>query len=397
MHCRWLIGLACAVALLGQQPSLDAARRLFAQGSNAQAEAMLHRLVEANPRDAEARQLLGSLLAVEGRRGESLEQLGEVVRLRPQSAAAYNTLGMALSRFVEIKAAREAFQKALEIDPHLAEAHVNLALIEAQDKRFLSAGEHLDRAIERQGSAEPVAYWRYLRAKVFGELGDIENAARELENAVGARPGYAEAWLALGDARRALLDDAGAIAAFERAVELDPRNAQALYLLGSQCLRDGKARAAVVHLKEARRLGLNDQALLYALQRALRMDDQIAEADRVAAETKELLSASGVVALNAPAAVRLNNEGVELEKSGNVRAAVEKYRAALELDPQHGGFRTNYGLALARLGLWEEGIEELREVVRMNPDNAEATRALYIAMEQAARAKASKGTAPHSP
>jgi predicted Zn-dependent protease len=61
---------------------------------------------------------------------------------------------------------------------------------------------------------------------------------------------------------------------------------------------------------------------------------------------------------------------------------LEKYRAALELDPEHGGFRLNLGLALCRLGRWDEGIAEMREVVRRDPDNAEATKALYIAMEQ---------------
>jgi len=35
---------------------------------------------------------------------------------------------------------------------------------------------------------------------------------------------------------------------------------------------------------------------------------------------------------------RLNNEGVELEKSGKLSAALEKYRSALELDPFHGGY-----------------------------------------------------------
>ena len=35
----------------------------------------------------------------------------------------------------------------------------------------------------------------------------------------------------------------------------------------------------------------------------------------------------------------MNNEGANLEKAGDLQAAVEKYRKALELDPAHNGIR----------------------------------------------------------
>jgi Flp pilus assembly protein TadD len=41
------------------------------------------------------------------------------------------------------------------------------------------------------------------------------------------------------------------------------------------------------------------------------------------------------------AASGLNNEGIQLEKSGDVRGALAKYRAALDLDPTGYGFRLN--------------------------------------------------------
>jgi hypothetical protein len=41
------------------------------------------------------------------------------------------------------------------------------------------------------------------------------------------------------------------------------------------------------------------------------------------------------------------------------------------------------GLALCRFDRCEEGIQELREVLRNNPDDQATTRALYIALEMA--------------
>ena len=82
----------------------------------------------------------------------------------------------------------------------------------------------------------------------------------------------------------------------------------------------------------------------------------------------------------------LNDQGVALERSGNFGAAAEKYRAALKIDPLLGAVRRNLGLALCRLGRWEEGVAELRETLRLYPDDAETTRTLYIVLDQQAAA-----------
>jgi len=88
-------------------------------------------------------------------------------------------------------------------------------------------------------------------------------------------------------------------------------------------------------------------------------------------------------AANELTATQANNAGVDLEKMGNVAAALEKYRAAVRLNPTQIVFRRNLALALCRLGRWNEGIEGLREVLKENPDDVDATKALYIAVENA--------------
>jgi len=74
-----------------------------------------------------------------------------------------------------------------------------------------------------------------------------------------------------------------------------------------------------------------------------------------------------------------------LEKAGNLRGAVEKYRAALELCPDHEGFRVNFAISLLRSGQWNQGIAELREAVRRDPDNNTVKAALDDALRQAPR------------
>jgi tetratricopeptide (TPR) repeat protein len=348
---------------------------------------MLRQIVGDDPRNADAHILLGTTLALEGIRSESIEQLVEAVRLRPSSANAQNALGMVLSRFVEIKAAREAFEKAIELDPNLAEAHVNLSLILAQAGELGRAGEHLDRAIELQGNSGAAAYSHYQRAKVWGAQGKTEKAIAEFQKSVQLRPDYAEAWSDLGGMRRLVLDHDGALTALERAVTLKPDDSLAQYRLGQLYLEDGEALNAVEHLKQAVRYGPEDRATLYNLERALRRSGQLEEAKRIEKQMAELLQKSDRASAVGMAASSLNGEGVQLEKSGDIRAALAKYRGALDMDPTGFGFRLNYALALCRLGRWHDGVVELREVLRLDPDNADAAKALYIATEQAAKAR----------
>jgi tetratricopeptide (TPR) repeat protein len=376
------VWLAWAVHALAAQPTLEQARELLAKGSTRNAVTMLRQIVADDASNADARVLLGTTLALEGDRSDSIQQLSEAVRLRPNSAEAYRALGMALARFVETKAAREAFEKALQLDSGMAETHVDLALILAQSGEWGPAREHLDRAIQIQGDTPAAARAYYLRAGIHGEQNELEAALADLERAVQLRPDFAEAWSDLGTVRRNLLNDAGALSAFERAVQIDPKNGRAQFRLGSQYLHSRKSHQAVEHLREALRLDPDDRATLYNLQMALRAEGQGEEAKRVEDRMRELLRQRNRASQTAIQAVKLNNEGVEAEKAGNLRAALEKYGAALELDPEHGGFRLNLGLALCRLGRWDEGIAEIREVVRRDPDNAEATKALYIVLEQ---------------
>src|ERR1700737_3490890 len=389
-----IVVLACSELLASGQSSLERARELVSIGSFDKAEAMLRQTIAADPSNIDARVLLGKTLALQGVRGEAIEQLAEAVRLNPNSATAHNEFGLVFSRFVEVKAARQEFERALELDPGLAEADVNLSLVLAQAGELAAAGDHLDRAIELQGNNPKAAYARYLRAKIWAAQDQTDKAMVELQTAVHLRPNYAEAWSDLGGMRRLALDKSGAIRALQRAVALKPDDALAQYRLGQLYLQDGHAFKAVEHLNQALFYAPNDRATLYNLMLALRKAGRSEEARPIEKRMAELQHQSDRASEVGFAASDLNSEGIQLERSGDIRAALAKYRAALDLDPTGFGFRLNYALALCRLGRWQDGVVELREVLRVDPDNVDAAKALYIAIEQA---KALPEDVPKSP
>lgn len=373
------------------QGDLQTVRELVSKGSLDKAAAILRQMITIDPNRGDVRMLLGTTLALKGIRGEAIEQMAEAVRLNPDSAEAHNSYGRVLSRFVELAAARHEFEQALELDPNLADAHVNFSLILAQVGDLPEAGEHLDRAIDLEGNSPNAAYAHYMRAKVWGAQDQVEKAIAELQKAVQLRPDYEEAWSDLGGMRRLALDTNGAVQALQRAVALKPEDALAQYRLGQLYLQNGDSVGAINHLKGALAQAPNDSATLYNLMLALRKTGRREEArtieKRIAALHKQTSRASEV----GLTASGLNSDGIQLEKSGDVRGALAKYRAALDLDPTGYGFRLNYALALCRLGRWQDGITELREVLRVDPDNADAARALYIALDQT-RAHSGDGT-----
>lgn len=382
MLLRILLLFVCALSVLAQQP-LDRAWQLAANGQRDAAIQLLHQLIGTNPKNADARLLLGSLLMEQGREAESIAQLSAAVRLHPDSGVAQNALGEAYLHFDELDKARAAFEQALVLNPDYGIAQSNLGQVLLAKNDTAGAARHLDRAIALLGNADDAADAYYLRAKIYSSQNKPQQAASQLEKAVAIRPNFTEAWSDLGQARKLLLNDSGALAAFEHAVACNPQDAVAQYRLGAEYLRQRKPAPAVEHLQKAYQIDPQDQSTLNALQMAFRQNGDTESANRVKRQLAELLRQRDQINQNKLAAVKLNNDGAALEKSGDLRGALAKYREASQLDPNHIGIRINYGVALLRLGQWNEGLEQLHTALLRDPKNAHLKAILKDALAQA--------------
>jgi superkiller protein 3 len=372
--------ISCA---LTQSSDLSTAKRLFASGSYDKAAGVLETSLKSYPQDSEEHLLLGQVYALQDRRTEAIEQFTKTIELEPRWAIAYNMLGMALNRFAEFQRAHEAFAEAVALDPDLALARLNLAMSLAQAGEATQAADQLQAAIRIQPNAPTAATAHYLLAKIFMD-NDSQRARDELTAAVRIQPSYQEAWIALGRLLRETNEPHGALDAFKHAVACDPRDYDSQYELGSEELEQDNIRDAVVHLQLARKATQYPTVgLLYKLDRALRKEGETAKAQAVRFEAQALLAQDTAANQHFLDAQRLDHDGMELEAHGETSKAVEKYRDALELNPQQDGFRLHYALALCRLNRWHQGIGELNEILLRDPSNIEARHALYIALDKA--------------
>ena len=382
-----LMGLVLVALTIGggaaESAKVQAARKLLAQGKTELAARALAEEIHDNPADGPAYLLLGEMLNDANRSSEAMEPLTNAVRLLPDSAEAHNALGEALNNLNSLSAAQAEFEKALQLDPNLPLAHLNLGMVLAETEELSRAAEQLDLAIAKLGATQDGARAHYLRAKVYTDLSQVERASAELHLAVKIAPDFAEAWSDLGEARKTLLDDAGALTAFERAVALSPADPVALSRLGNELYRQGKLKRAIIELEKADHINPQDQTTLNGLQAALRADGQTARANQIKARLVAVLRERDRNMQNELSAVRLSGEGAKLEKAGDLKGALDKYRQGLQLAPDDVGIRVNLAITLLRLQQWKEGLSQLAESMRRRPGDPELKAAWDDALRQA--------------
>jgi tetratricopeptide (TPR) repeat protein len=145
----------------------------------------------------------------------------------------------------------EALIKAKDVDSEVkAIAHTNRGMLMAQASFLVTAKDELDEAVELNPKLAP-AY--YNRALVLEATGDPKGAIADYSAAIEINPKMAEAFINRGIARAKIGDLAPALADFNKAIELEPTDAD-LYENRAHLLhqmgRQNEAEADMVKAKD---------------------------------------------------------------------------------------------------------------------------------------------------
>lgn len=225
-------------------------------------------LIEAPTTDQEAYRLYLQANALLARRvGNNIPRAVEIYRealnLDPEFARAWSALASAyaiqpdfnydidLQRAAD--QAREAAQRAIDLDPELAEPYAVLGLIEFDHRNYVAAREAFERASELEPNDVNVMFWH---STLLRSVGDMGTAERISERAMRAEPisplGYvskATSAFATGD-----LETATRLA--ERARDLGHPTGN--YILAKIAERTGDAvRAQALHLESFNDSGIS--------------------------------------------------------------------------------------------------------------------------------------------
>ena len=223
-------------------------------------------------------------------------------------------------RLVEAEA---AYRQALGLAPHHAETLHLLGLVTYRLQRLQESLDYLRAAVERDASS-PVYWFNF--GVVLQKAGQPMDAVAAYEKAITLNPRYLEAYGNLGNVLRETGNLSGAVSAYQQALRLNPSQADTHNNLG-------------VAKKE---LGLSQEAIA-CYRKALELKPTHAEA--------------------------YNNLGLALMEVGTLHDAVAAFQQALALLPGYHSARYNLGMAWSWAGDEAKACECLEQVARARHDH----------------------------
>jgi predicted TPR repeat methyltransferase len=181
------------------------------------------------PAEPRALELLGEVAAKTGDHDLAATVLAEAHRHVPNRAAIALKLGNALNRRGEPRQALAAYQKALDNDAGMCEAHINTAATLQALGRLSAAQQSISKALRIQPD-HPQGL--FTKANLLFESGRCDDAVQWYQKALAVAPRHAPAWLHLGHAwkQKGLLKKA--VEAYRQALKFGPDDPNTSYYLG---------------------------------------------------------------------------------------------------------------------------------------------------------------------
>ena len=376
-------------------PLLDRARKLIQAGDPQAALTLLQQTDVSGPDAGEIHTLKGICFAMTAKPIESTAEFDQAIALRPHDAPIYLSAGLAAASFDNLDRAIAMLSKALRLDPVLPGVRYNYALVLARDARYADSEKQADLELASKArlTESPVELWK-LKARDAYYQKKWQDAIDSYQKVLALQPNWAEAYAAIGEALYSLNRFPESQAALRKAVALDPQNGAAHTILGKLYQDDGNLDAAIPQFEAAIRLNPNDREAVYRLFRIDSSKGDAANAARLQKQLQGLLAGNLAQSNNEAKATVLNGQGIALEKKGDFAAALDDYDQAAKIDVTNIVFPRNAALLLCKMGKAEEAIPRLRDILSLDPDDAETLQILAVANELASGRAANRRSLP---
>ena len=237
--------------LTAQQNTAELRRK---QGRFDEAIEWFRKVTAKDATNALAHSGLGAALYDAKRYEEAIESIDRALALEPELPQARSLLGLAGQALKSLGRREEAerrFRQAAEMDPGDPSPLVDLAALRIAERRFDEADEYLRRALALAPD-NPAALQNV--AEGLRKRGRLEEAIESYRGVLAIDPDYAMAHAGIGDALFRLERYEEALESLGRSVSLHPHPPTAtarLILMGKASRALGRAEAAVGHFERA--------------------------------------------------------------------------------------------------------------------------------------------------
>ena len=323
-------------------------------------EALEKQLIEFGTNSAiKKREVNRLLLAIElreaGRYQEAEDWLYKHLTSDTSDAEAWSLLSQVYMLNKNDAEAHKALLSAITIDPNLPSIHRNHARILLRQAKTLEALEQAQSGYEK--SVDDPESWFVLAACLVANQRD-QDALPLIQQALQARPNYAEAFITSAMIRWRKKDNCGAIKDAEMAVSLKPHLTQGWVLLGSLRYQSEDLSGAIEALKKALELEPTNVKYMVDLGEFLRQAKNIVEAIAILEAATKLSSIDGGA---------WTNLGVAYQDAGEVEAAKAAYKKALAINPKSAEISSNLGVIAKDAEDWESALRYFVQALQVQP------------------------------
>lgn len=291
-------------------------------GNLAQAEALYRSVLQSEPRNADALNLMGVLCRQQGRMEAAVDWINRAIAVDLSAPDFHFNLGEAYRAMGRLDQALASYRKALTLNPRDAEVHHALGM-----------------ALEQHG--------------------EMEGATAALLRAIQLQPRLVAAYEALARLQTCQGKALEAEALVRKAMELQPNSPGLLFALGMALAGQEKHQEAATTF--GRTLQFNPRWAEAHLNRGIALD-------KLHRQPEALEACRQAVALSPTLPEAHNFLGVLMDKAGQQDQAIAAYQKALSLRPDYADAHSNLANTLKDRAMIEQALEHHRRALQLRPE-----------------------------
>ncbi|MFL6352654.1 MAG: tetratricopeptide repeat protein [Bryobacteraceae bacterium] len=353
------LSFLASIVLFAQEPAgesaLEAAASDFAQGRIAEADSRVDAILKDHPADLRALILKGAVLDSQQRYNDAESYYHRALKLAPNSAQVFNNVANHYLASGDTGRARKFYLMTVAIDPHHANANLQLAQISVDEKQGRQALAFLSR-LPNSATTDPATVLLHARALALsGQCSDAASLLRSMEAQASGGPSvYFSAGTSYAQCK--LYEEAEQ--SFSRVLDAEPTNFDVLYNLGLAAFEAGHSERARAVLETALKDRPEDPDCLYTLAQVYLKQERPVDAAALLAKAQKLAPGrADVVLLLAQITARL-----EFFKD-----AAAQYDEYLKLKPGDDVARRERGFTLACANQFKSARSDLEWYVHKHP------------------------------
>ncbi len=286
--------------------------------------------------------------------------LRKAVQADSSNARAWYNLGLCRSRQGYSSQARNAYLRAVALNPGMNKAHFNLGVLSLNRKNYTEAREHFRTALT-WGSDKAIS--RYNIGLSYQREGLFSRALAEYRECIRFAPGQITARLRIAELFLANDQIDSAIIIARQASVIEPENPDILIRIAKTEIAGKQFDAAMADLDQADKLRPGAIEITYQRARIFGLKG----------EDKEALRLYRNIMTRDPSNPRVYyNIAVNLMDLGMDHEALDAYAQSLKTDPTYWKSAYNLGVYYLRKKRYSEAKQFFRHVVEITPERPQA-------------------------